>query len=97
MGVYTIGGGDVGGGPGGVRYVCNTPPKHYSSIYRYSSDIGAVTGGGAATGSADGHEMVGSGRVGLRGSAGEGEGSGGVGADRKVGRWRRDEGLRRRG
>ena len=70
---------------------------HYSPIYRDSSDIGVVSGGGAATGSAYGHEMVGSGRVGLGGSAGEGEGSGGVGADRKVGRWRRDEGLRRRG
>ena len=70
MGVYTIGGGDVGGGPGGGRYVCNTPPKHYSSIYRDSSDIGAVTGGGAATGSVGGQYMVGEGRFELGGEVG---------------------------
>ena len=41
MGVFTIGGGDVDGGPVGVRNICNPPTKQYIPVYQDSSDIGA--------------------------------------------------------
>ena len=49
--VSTIGRVNVGDGPGEYGYVCPTPPKKYIPIYHNLSDIGAVTGGGAAAGS----------------------------------------------
>ena len=41
MGVFTIGVGDVNGGPVGVGNICNPPTKQYIPVYQDSSDIGA--------------------------------------------------------
>ena len=54
MGVSTIGGGGFGsvtGRGGGIR---SPTPKHTSPIYRDPSNIGAITGGEAETGSTGG-------------------------------------------
>ena len=63
MEVSTIGRGDVSGVTGGGGDVCLPPPKLYSPIYRNSSDIGAVSGCGVATGSAGGQYMSVAGRI----------------------------------
>ena len=64
--VSNFGRGDVGGGPGRGGYVCHLTPKQYIPIYSESSDIGAVSGGGAATGNTGDQEMVGAGRLYLK-------------------------------
>ena len=48
--IPSTGGGDVASGPGGSGEVCLTLPEHHHPIYRDSSDIEAVSGGGAASG-----------------------------------------------
>ena len=80
IGVSTIVGGDGGRGHGGGLDVSPLPPKHYSPIYCDSSNIVAVSRGGAATRSSGGKYMVKIGKIGLGGRAG------GVGADKRVGR-----------
>ena len=52
IGVSTVGGGDVGGGPGRDGDVRPPPRKQYIPIYSDSYDIGAVSRGGAVNGSA---------------------------------------------
>ena len=88
MGVSTIGRGDVCGGPVGGGNIDPASTKYYSPIYRNLSDIGAVSGGGVAIGSAVGQEVVGSGRIGIGESLCGGQVVGGIGADGKVRRWR---------
>ena len=66
----------------------NTPiSKYYIPIHHDSTDIGAVSGDGAETGIICDQEMVGAGRIKLRGSEGGGEGGRGRGTDGRVGRW----------
>ena len=89
MGLSTIDRGDVGGGPGGGEDIHPPPPKHHIPIYSNSSDIGAVSGGGAETRRTGNQEMLGAGRIGLGGSVSGGEGNSDVGAYGRFGRRRR--------
>ena len=79
MGVYNVVRDNAGGGPGGGGDVWSMPKKHYRPIYPKSYDIGAVSGGRAATRSAGDQYMVGLGMIGLGGRYGRGKGSGGRG------------------
>ena len=75
-------------GPVGGGYVRPLPPEHHHSKYHDLSDIGAVSGGGAAARRAGIMEMVGTGRPRLGGHEGGGKGSGGRGAYIRRGRGR---------
>ena len=86
MGVSTIGGGDGSGIPGGVVDVHPLPLKDNIPIYCNSSDIGAVTEGGAET-----RKEV---SIGLRETLGCGNGSRVRGSYGRFGIWRLDKGLR---
>ena len=55
------------------------PPKHYIPIYRDSSNIGAVSGGGEVSGSMVVQDMVVVGRIGLGEIVGGVDGGGGGG------------------
>ena len=80
--IPTSGGGNVDRGPGGGGDICPSPPEHHRPIYHDSSDIGAVSGGGAASGSVDSTYMVVTGMPGIlgyKGSGGGGRGGGGYG------------------
>ena len=97
IGLSTVGRGNCGGVPGGGGDIHPLLPKHYIPRYRNLPYIGDIYGGGAATESAGGQDMVRSGRIGLIGSLGGGKGGGGGVADGKVGIWIQYKGLRRRG
>ena len=45
----TSGKGNEGSGDGGGGYVRPLPPEYYRTIYRHSSNTGAMYGGGAAS------------------------------------------------
>ena len=63
MVVSTVVIGDVGGGTVGGGDVSPPQPKHYSPLFHKSSYIGAVSGGGVASRSAGGKDMVGAGMI----------------------------------
>ena len=85
MGVLAIGGGHFGSRPGLGLDARPLPPEHHHPIHHDSSNIGAVSGGGAASRSAGRTEMVGTGGARLRGSEVGRECVGGVGRGRGTG------------
>ena len=61
-----LGSGNDGSGVGGGGDVCHTPPEYRHPVYCNSYDTGAMSGGGATSGSAGDTELVGSDRNQLR-------------------------------
>ena len=59
-------GGDIGYRPGGGGDICPPLTEHHFTIHCDSTDIAAVYGGGAASGSAGSKDMVVKGRLVLR-------------------------------
>ena len=65
MGILASVGGYVDGGPGEDGEINPMPTEHHHTMYFDLSDIGAVSGGGAASGSTGNMEITGTGRPGL--------------------------------